>query len=150
MYLKTKGKPSKVAIKICKDALKFYGRQLLGDNLYHRVSIDLFFDKDLIKSNVYAYCDWEDSNYKAKEFTIAVDPTLGKRSMLIAIAHEMVHVKQYAKGELKDYMRNNKSKWKSEIIDPDQLDYWEYPWEIEAHGREKGLYVKFMEYTRSK
>ena len=150
MYLKTAGKPSKVKIKLCKEALKFYGRHLLGNNLYHRVSIKILFDKELTPTNEYAYCDWEDTNHKAREFTIGIDPTLSKRNMLIALAHEMVHVKQYAKGELKDYMRTNKSKWKSEIIDPAQLDYWEYPWEIEAHGREKGLYYKYLDYEREK
>jgi hypothetical protein len=57
----------------------------------------------------------------------------------------MVHVKQYAKGELKDYLRVNKCKWKGKIIDSDAVDYWDHPWEIEAHGREKGLYVKYLE-----
>ena len=67
---------------------------------------------------------------------------------LIALAHEMIHVKQYARGELKDYLRVNKSKWKGEIIDPQEVDYWDQPWEIEAHGREKELYYKFMNHLR--
>jgi hypothetical protein len=149
MYLKTVGKPSRIKMKMCKDAVKFYGRYLLGDKLYHRVSITLLFDRDLIGTNEYAYCDWEDTNHKARDFTVAVDPEMSKRNMLLALAHEMVHVKQYAKGELKDYLRSKKSKWKSEIIDPSQMDYWEYPWEIEAHGREKGLYFKFINYERN-
>jgi hypothetical protein len=149
MYLKTVGKPSKVKMKMCKDAIKFYGRYLLGDNLYHRVSITVLFDKELIGTNEYAYCDWEDTNHKSRDFTIGIDPQMSKRNTLLALAHEMVHVKQYAKGELKDYIRSKKSKWKSEIIDPSQMDYWEYPWEIEAHGREKGLYIKFINYERN-
>jgi len=36
------------------------------------------------------------------------------------------------------------------IYDESKLDYWEQPWEIEAHGREKGLYYKFTDYMRSK
>lgn len=145
MYLKTIGKPSKVQIKICKDAVKFYGKHLLGENLYHKVEITLEFDKMLTGKNEYAYCEREDNNHRAKEFTITVDPSLGKRNMLLALAHEMVHVKQYAKGELKDYARSNKTKWKTEVIDPDKVDYWDFPWEIEAHGREKGLYVRYMQ-----
>jgi hypothetical protein len=145
MYLKTIGKPFKVQLKICKEAIKFYGKQLLGENLYHKVEITLEFDKSLSGKNEYAYCEWEDNNYRAKEFTITVDPSLGKRNMLLALAHEMVHVKQYAKGELKDYARSNKTKWKTEVIDPDKVDYWDFPWEIEAHGREKGLYVRYMQ-----
>lgn len=144
MYLNTIGRPSKVNLKLCKEALKFYGKQLLGEILYHRVGVTLHFDKSLSRKNEYAFCEWEDNNHRAKEFTITVDPALGKRNMLLALAHEMVHVKQYAKGELKDYARSNKCKWKSEIIDPAVVDYWDFPWEIEAHGREKGLYIRFM------
>jgi len=150
MYLKTVGKPSKVGLKLCKEAIKFYGRQLLGEILYHRVDVTLNFDKSLSKKNEYAFCEWEDQSHRGKEFTITVDPALGKRNMLLALAHEMVHVKQYAKGELKDYVKSNKSKWKTEIIDPDKVDYWDFPWEIEAHGREKGLYIRYLSYERNK
>jgi len=62
----------------------------------------------------------------------------------------MVHVKQYAKGELKDYVRMNKTKWRDEIIESDELDYWDQPWEIEAHGRERGLYFRFLNFQRVK
>jgi hypothetical protein len=150
MYLKTVGKPSRVNLKLCKDAIKFYGRHLLGEILYHRIDVTLNFDRSLSKKNEYAFCEWEDQSHRAKEFTITIDSALGKRNMLLALAHEMVHVKQYAKGELKDYARSNKCKWKSQIIDPEVVDYWDFPWEIEAHGREKGLYIRYLNYERSK
>lgn len=143
MYLTTVGKPNRVTLKLCKDAIKFYGRLLLGDNLYHRVSIELEFDKSLAKANEYAFCDYFEDGNKIRDFTITIDPNLGKRNMLLAIAHEMVHVKQYAKGELKD-MRANKVKFRNEVIESNEMDYWDMPWEIEAHGREKGLYFKFL------
>lgn len=148
MRLNTIGRPSKVELKKCKEALKFYGRHLLGENLYHKVTVTLHFDKSLTKTNEYALCDRTDKTVQARDFIISIDPSLGTRNMLLAIAHEMVHVKQYAKGELKDYVRSNKSRWKSEIIDPDKVDYWDYPWEIEAHGREKGLYVRYLNHER--
>jgi hypothetical protein len=150
MYLRTIGKPSKVDIKLCKEAVKFYGKFLLGENLYHKISLELEFDKSIIKSRDLAYCGWEDNNHKSREFVISVSPILNKKLMLVTLAHEMVHVKQYAKGELKDYIKVNKSKWKGEIIDNEQIDYWFLPWEIEAHGMEKGLYVKYIEYLRKK
>lgn len=57
----------------------------------------------------------------------------------------MVHLKQYAKGELKDIFRPARMvKWLGEKYDSDNMDYWEQPWEIEAYGREKGLFIKFM------
>jgi len=148
MLLRTAGKPKKVPIKLCKEAVKWYGRYLLGDRLYHKVEILIEFDNSELNTNVYGFCDWNDTNDRARDFTITVDPNLGKRNMLLVLAHEMVHIKQYAKGELKDYMRVNRVKWKGKVYNDAKIDYWEQPWEIEAHGREKGLYYKFTDYMR--
>lgn len=148
MYLKSSGKPSKTPLKICKQAARFYGRRLLGENLYHKVEITLRFKEFNKKSNEYGFCEWDDDNHRCREFTITLDKNLSRKQLLLALAHEMVHVKQYAKGELKDYIKVNKSKWKGKIIDPIEVDYWEHPWEIEAHGRETGLYYKFLDHMR--
>lgn len=145
MYLKTVGRPSKTELSLCKDAVKFYGKRLLSENLYHKISVEISFEKFHPRNIDYAYCEWDFENHLSRDFTITVNRNLSKRQTLIALAHEMVHVKQYAKGELKDYIKVNKSKWMGEIIDPAEVDYWEQPWEIEAHGREFGLYKKFIE-----
>ena len=150
MLLKTVGKPKKVPIKMCKDAVKFFGRYLLGNKLYHDVEILMEFDDKELGRDVHGFCDWNDSNFRSRDFTITLNPTLGKRNMLLVIAHEMIHVKQYAKGELKDYVRMNRVKWKGRIYNDNKIDYWELPWEIEAHGREKGLYYKFINHNQNK
>jgi hypothetical protein len=51
----------------------------------------------------------------------------------------MVHVKQYIFGETNDEL----TKWRNKKIDPDKIDYWVQPWEIDAYGRETGLLTKF-------
>jgi len=147
VYIRTSGKPSKAHIKLCKNAVKFFGRKLLGDTLYHRVSLKLIFE-NFNNNKEYAYCEWEYDNHRSKDFIITVNKDLNKKQTLLAIAHEMVHVKQYAKGELKDYLRADKTRWKSEVHDLKKIDYWDQPWEIEAHGREKGLYYKFLKYEK--
>jgi hypothetical protein len=148
MLLRTAGKPKKVPIKLCKEATRWFGKRLLGERLYNSIEVTIEFNEEELGSNIYGYCDWNDTNDRARDFTITVDPNLGKRNMLLVLAHEMVHVKQYAKGEMKDYVRLNRVKWKGEIFDDDEVDYWDTPWEIEAHGREKGLYYKFLQYKR--
>jgi hypothetical protein len=150
MYLSTKGKPKKVPLKLCKDAIKWYGRKLLTERIYNEIEILLEFDPTLTKDNLYGCVDWNDSSSKSRDFTISMDPNLGKRNMLIVLAHEMVHVKQYAKGELKDFVYGTRVKFKGSIIDDNKVDYWDQPWEIEAHGREKGLYLKFLQYEKDK
>ena len=145
MILRTVGRPKRVPINLCKQAVRWYGRKLLGERLFDKLEISLEFDDSELSKNVYGFCDWNDDSTRARDFTITVNPNLGKRNMLIVIAHEMVHVKQYAKGELKDYVRASRVKFRGEIYNDREIDYWDYPWEIEAHGREKGLYYRFLD-----
>ena len=149
MYLEVSGKPSRTDVKLCKDAVKFFGKVLLGETLYRKVCVRIEFKKFKPDSNDFAYCEWDFDNYRARDFTITVNKQLSKKQMMLALAHEMVHVKQYAKGELKDYLRVNKSKFKGVKYDWDEIDYWEYPWEIEAHGRERELYGRFLKKLRA-
>ena len=150
MQLTTIGKPKQVNLKLCKKAIKWFGWKLLGPRLYDKVIISLEFDGSDMGSNIYGFCDWNDTNIRSRDFTISIHPKLSKKDTLLAIAHEMTHVKQYAKGELRDYMRLNRIKWKGKVYDTDDIDYWDTPWEIEAHGRERGLYVQFLESMRNR
>jgi hypothetical protein len=150
MYLRTKGKPKKTPLVLCKEAVKWYGKHLLNDKLYHNIEIHLKFENNLLKENYLGYCDWNDSPYRAKEYTIAIDSNLGKRNTLMVLAHEMVHVKQYATGEMRDYLKVNRVKWMGSIINDGEMNYWDQPWEIEAYGREKGLYYRFIDSKRKK
>ena len=65
-------------------------------------------------------------------------------SILRILAHELVHVKQYVMGELKPI--NNGFVYNEKFYSPDTLEeYYDQPFEIEAHGREKGLLFSFLE-----
>ena len=82
------------------------------------------------------YCLAEDK----RTFEIEVEVTLRLRRLLETLAHEMVHVKQYARNELHVEYTNC---WKNEFYT--KTDYWDCPWEIEAHGRELGLFIRWAE-----
>ena len=70
--------------------------------------------------------------------------TMSIRNLLITLAHEMVHVKQWAKDEMYEYYNSPKMvRFKGEKMHMDEVDYWDYPWEIEAFGRQLGLFVRF-------
>jgi len=63
--------------------------------------------------------------------------------VLRTLAHELVHVKQYIRGELT--WRDRGLLWKGVNLNPDNLlEYYDLPYEIEAHGREYGLLVGFL------
>ena len=82
-----------------------------------------------------------------REFDIEVDYKLSMRQILETIAHEMVHVKQYARNEMcdADNPSTNKTSWKSNSVCTKSTEYWDLPWEIEAHGREVGLFVRWAQ-----
>jgi hypothetical protein len=53
----------------------------------------------------------------------------------------MVHVKQYARREL----HPADDVWMGKTYNPKKISYWDLPWEIEAHGREIGLFIRYCE-----
>ena len=39
-----------------------------------------------------------------------------------------------------------REKWQNKIIDK-ETNYWDRPWEVEAHGKELGLFVRWAEHN---
>ena len=93
--------------------------------------------KDL-KGLALGYAWPEDICSYPKEFNIEIDSKQKLRDLLVTLAHEMVHVKQYARAELTE------GTWQGKLINPNQ-SYWDRGYEIEAHGREYGLFVRWAE-----
>jgi len=105
--------------------------------------------KDLTKTNAYGFCTADpegdaDRLDRPRVFEIEVNSKMRLRKILETLCHEMVHVKQYARGELYQGTRVNKHRWQGEWLDKDP-NYWDQPWEIEAHGREAGLFIRWAE-----
>ena len=73
------------------------------------------------------------------EISIAVDSTLALPQMLLTLAHEMVHAKQYIRGQYRaEPSRNGKMKrfWLGKQY---SVEYCKRPWEREAFRREGEL-----------
>jgi len=70
--------------------------------------------------------------------SIALDSRLNFEKLLTVLAHEMVHAKQYARGQLKCVIEEDKVThyWCGVPYD---TEYYESPWELEAFGRERIL-----------
>ena len=143
MQIRTKGIPDNVSRSLCKESLRFYANELLGKRLTKNIKVFLVFEE--LPNIINALCQWSDDNHKCRSFVIIVNKKLNKKTTLISLAHEMVHVKQYARGELKDYLRNNNVKWKNRVFCLDKVEYWSSPWEKEAYKNDKLLYEKFKQ-----
>lgn len=130
--------------KAIRHAAQFYAQTLMSsritENLDIKINIvDGYFKSHKIVADVTPMDD--DVNYRPKEFEINMDRVKRLKSMLYSLGHEFVHVKQFAKGELKYHTLNNRVTFnRMRYVDD---CYWDSPWEIEAYGREPGLWQKF-------
>jgi hypothetical protein len=73
------------------------------------------------------------------------DPVIALKPMIRDLMHELVHAKQYITGELKD-LDDERYKFCGKVYNMDGVlgvDYFERPHEIEAYGREPGLWDRF-------
>ena len=124
----------------------------MGKRLISNLEITIKLKKSWSKDNE-GEAFWDDAeNYRPREFSIFLNKDVKIRNLLITLAHEMVHVKQWAKDEMYEYMNTmGMVRFKGERIHLEETDYWDYPWEIEAYGRQLGLFIRFCEDTgRSK
>lgn len=81
-----------------------------------------------------------------RQFEILVDSKQSYDDFVSTILHEMVHVKQYIKGELKEAAQFA-SIWKKKKYERDH-EYHDRPWEIEAYALEKVLLEQWKEKER--
>ena len=90
------------------------------------------------------YCLPIDSGKNPRTFDIELNKSMKLRPLLETVAHEMVHVKQYARNELVENAGAGKHLWKGAWIS-NKVDYYDLPWVIEAHGRETGLFIRYIQ-----
>lgn len=69
--------------------------------------------------------------------TMDLDSRLSVDKLIQTLAHEMVHVKQIAKGQLS--YEGKKIFWKGKRYYPKRMSYYDHPWEIDAWRNEKVL-----------
>ena len=96
--------------------------------------------------DAYGYCLSNDYDCpsRPRQFELEIHKGRRLRRLLETVCHEMVHVKQYARGELYESTIQNKHRWQGKWLAKDP-EYWDRPWEIEAHGRECGLFIRWAE-----
>jgi hypothetical protein len=152
MIISIKNDPYKIEKAVVRKAVKFFSNSLISTRLSKTLSVKIIFTKGFNKNTkCIATCMWVDNNVRPKKFEIEIDANLSANQTIRAIAHEMVHLKQYATGQMKDLFSNDSTKWEGKIhenISEMNDNYWTYPWEIEAYGREVGLFVLYSKYIK--
>ena len=138
-----------VEIKGCKDSILqeklidatfFFANELLTSQMLPHISLNIVMRstmRDLGTCGVTHYNSW----YKPRTFQIELRRHRSHKTTLTTLAHEMVHLKQYAKGEINIFL----DKWHKQKIDTTAISYEELPWEIEANSYEIILYKLYQE-----
>lgn len=93
------------------------------------LEIAIEFDK---LDDAYGYCMEGDNS---RTFTLSIKKGLDLYALVSTVCHEMVHVKQYARKELRHVHGN--TMWKKEVCN--DVSYDDAPWEIEAYALEDEL-----------
>lgn len=158
MLIKVSGCGKKLNREIT-EAAEFFGKILLHGTTYKYIQLDIDMHK---KYDVLGDCTDEDDVKYPRFFTINLRlPKPGDSGSdtdpIRTLAHEMVHLKQHATGELRSGVVHAvktkgksilkvSSKWMGEIWYPGtkQCAYFDSPWEVEAYGREVGLYHRWI------
>lgn len=101
------------------------------------------------KTRCFGMATWTDDDARRgrhREFEIDIEAGLGPVFMIRTLAHELVHVRQYARGQLIDTTYGNYQKWHGNMVNEHMVGYKELPWEKEAMKLEKELYHLWKEH----
>lgn len=143
MQVKVRGKNEKIKKEEIKYAVKWMASLILSKKMMNNLALQIEFIKEVgLKGST----ECIDTDYRPREFKINIDPNLSRRNQLQTIAHELVHVKQFAMGEMRYTKYTELIKWNKQTIHNEETEYWDLPWEIEAFGREFGMYIRYVEH----
>ena len=133
--------------RLTRYAVQWYAHMLMHHNLCKNLEIRVTH-KDLGRIYAEVMPVYEEDSYRTRIFSVVMNPLYSTRNYLLSLAHEMVHVKQYATGEVRDLERADLLlvKWKDVFVSEEVNNYYDLPWEIDAFGRELGLYVRLKDH----
>ena len=117
-------------VQFTRSAVKDFAQQLGISRLHTTIEIQIH-NKSVINGNTFAEVECLNKRH------FIIDLCLFS-NWLANLAHEMVHVKQFALEELD----SNLTRWKSNKY-CENIEYWDQPWEKEARKMEMKLLENF-------
>lgn len=143
MIVTVRGAKDAELTKLLKLAANSFAEKMMSAQLSKNIRLTIFI-KDKLDAG--GYCDYEEEGLPSpRTFNIEIKRLRTKIHMFLVLAHEVVHLKQMAKGEWKEKFKKSKyvTVWRGETYEHD-ISYWDQPWEIEAYGLEQSLVAKFL------
>ena len=131
------------------EVVRYYICNLFRELNIHRLSskcVDIeFVDEIDDQSQGEAIGDKDDVSIKIARNSCGA--TMSFLNQMQTLAHEMVHTKQFLRGEL-GYDSKGNFKWKKEVMEGKK--YTEQPWELEATSLERTLFLKCFPFDEEK
>jgi hypothetical protein len=122
--------------RLCEDVVCWFVSKYLPR---HKLEIEVLH-RGMKRESAYGYCDVAGRHYNPREFLIELDTHMDKETYTKTLIHELYHVLQFCKGELK--LKSSKRYYKGECME--DLEYYEQPHEIAARWNERILYQKYL------
>lgn len=147
--IKIYGSAKKIEKREIKKAASFFCDHLLGrlsKNILVKIKLRKNFYKNTKCFGMATWTDIDAKNHNHREFEIEIESDLGPVYLLRTVAHEIVHVKQYARKELVDMCSGNYQMWNKVLYNEVLVEYKKLPWEKEAIEQEKVLYKLWREH----
>ena len=127
--------------KRCVDVTEWFVDEYLSR---YNIDINIHNCRLVNREGVYGWCWATDCDHRPREFEIEIHNQLPIHIYIETLLHELWHVYQHVKGDLKD--KYGKRLWKG--VDHSKIDYENQPWEKEAVKMEKILYRKYKSFSR--
>ena len=126
--------------RLCEDVVSWFVSKYLPR---HKLEIEVLH-RGMKRESAYGYCDVAGRHYNPREFLIELDTHMDKETYTKTLIHELYHVLQFCKGELK--LKSSKRYYKGECME--DLEYYEQPHEIAARWNERILYQQYLTDTQ--
>lgn len=124
--------------------INFLSNKLLSRRVAKKVSVQLRYQpvEDHWQGGTYHNMDFP------HDFVICIDPNMSRQLTLKTLAHEMVHVKQWATNERKDFSKTDLVCFRKQMYDENETSYRELPWEKEASTKEVRLLDQYLRHLK--
>ena len=140
LYLETTG--YNYSRRRCEDIVIWFVAKYLPR---HKIDIRVNH-RGLKREGVLGWCSVIDSDSRPRDFEIELQNGMDIFSYTETLLHELWHVYQHVKGNLKD--KRGKRLWKG--IDHTETDYSDQPWEIEALQMESKLFEEYLTISKNR
>lgn len=119
-------------------ALNFFADALLSKQMQKHIQLRFSFRKSIKDYQGMVYVDDFNLQKKLRQFVVVINKNDTEEQQLITMAHELVHVKQFAYGE----MDIGLTRWRGKPVKED-VPYLDQPWEVEADNLSLKLVEEF-------